>query len=206
MAYSTHMTKEIFLQSGEVALVDDADHDFLNRFTWRFGGQKHKSYVVCSGDRYGKSQVTFFMHTLILGGKMGDHISGNTLDNQSSNLRHCTTQLNGWNKGKPKGCRHGVPTSRFKGVSYRPLKGKDRWLALIKYVKHGEHKSTGKMIYIGYFWNEIEAAKAYNKKVVELRGEFAWVNPIPEAQPTNKSVGSDPTAKLNPEGKQTGEL
>lgn len=180
------MTKQILLQTGEMALVDDADYDFLNRFRWRYGGQNHKKYVVCSGDRYNKSQVTFFMHTLILGGKMGDHISGNTLDNQSSNLRGCTTQTNGWNKGKAKACRHGEPTSRFKGVSYSPLKGRDRWVVLIKYVKEGEKKESGKLLRCGYFFNEIEAAKAYNKKIVELRGEWAWVNEIPQENQSNK--------------------
>jgi hypothetical protein len=32
---------------------------------------------------------------------------------------------------------------------------------------------------MGPYDSEIEAAKAYNAKVIELRGEYAWVNPIP---------------------------
>ncbi len=55
---------------------------------------------------------------------------------------------------------------RFKGV--RP--NGNRWEARIK--------KNGKDVYIGYFIDEVWAAKAYNKKAVELFGEFAWLNPI----------------------------
>ena len=35
-----------------------------------------------------------------------------------------------------------------------------------------------KRIHIGYFTNEIDAAIAYNKKAIELFGEFACLNII----------------------------
>lgn len=180
------MTKKIQLQTGETTLVDDEDYEFLSRFKWRYGGQPHRKYVVASGDRMEKSQVTYYMHTLILGGRMGDHADGNTLDNRKANVRVCTVQENGWNKGKPKGCRHGKPTSKYKGVRKVESKAKGtRWLAFFKHVEPGAHKSTGRTIYIGYFPTEIEAAKAYNREIVKYRGEFAWLNPIPNR--TNKS-------------------
>jgi len=77
--------------------------------------------------------------------------------------------------------------SKYKGVLYAPMKGRDRWQALIKYVEEGAHKSTGKMIRLGYFWNEDDAARAYNAKIKELRGEFAWLNPVPEYRDTEKN-------------------
>lgn len=37
------------------------------------------------------------------------------------------------------------------------------------------------MLYkLGYFTDEVEAAKAYNAKAKELSGEFVWLNPLPE--------------------------
>ena len=39
---------------------------------------------------------------------------------------------------------------------------------------------NGKSIYIGKFKNEIDAAKAYNAKAIELYGDKARLNIIPE--------------------------
>ena len=174
------MTKEIICFGGEIALVDDEDYPLLSRFKWSYNGSEGNKYPRSGGDRKSGQQVGYYMHRLICGGKSPDHINLNHLDNRKENLRIATHQENGWNKGKSRACRHGEPTSRFKGVSYSPIRGKDRWVVLIKYVKPGHHKSTGSVIRVGYFFDEIEAAKAYNKKIVQLRGKWAWVNPIPE--------------------------
>lgn len=55
-------------------------------------------------------------------------------------------------------------TSKFIGVS----KDKTKWSARIKYNK--------KSIRIGNFENEVEAAKAYDRKAIELYGELARTN------------------------------
>lgn len=79
-------------------------------------------------------------------------------------------------------------TSQYKGVrKVVGVRKGTRWLAYIKHVELGQPKQTGKMIYISYFNDEIEAAKAYNIKAKELRGEWAWENPIPEIVEPNKS-------------------
>lgn len=174
------MVKEIICKTdGAVILVDDEDYPVLSRFPWYRGGMgAHPMTFI-----YGKNDTshTVYMHQILSGGAVNtDHIDLNVCNMQKDNLRPSTYQTNGWNKGKQGLCSgKRVPTSRFKGVSYRPLRGTPRWLAMIKHVEEGKHKSTGKMIYIGYFFDEIEAAKAYNAEVKELRGEWAWVNPIP---------------------------
>lgn len=106
--------------------------------------------------------------------------SQDVLDARKENLRRAIYQQNGWNQPKQVTARGKSPSSQYKGVSYSPYKGRDRWVVLIKHVKEGEKKETGKVLRCGYFWDEIEAAKAYNKKIVELRGERSWVNPIPQ--------------------------
>lgn len=186
------MTKEIEIKWNEsvyTVLVDDDSYTLLNRHTWyiMYSGANKKPYAFAelysmkNGERIKRM---FYMHQMVVGSfAQVDHKNGNSLDNQFDNLRVATYQENGWNKPKNMNRRKDgrAPTSQFKGVSYRPLRGKDRWLAFFKHVEAGQHKSTGKMLYIGYFDSEIEAAIAYNKKVKELRGEFAWVNPIPNA-------------------------
>jgi hypothetical protein len=60
----------------------------------------------------------------------------------------------------------------FKGIN-RDRAGK-KWVARIR---------AGSIIcYIGTFATEIEAAKAYDKKAVELHGEFACLNFPPNQQ------------------------
>ena len=173
--------KEIICKNGEIALCDDQDYPLLSRFIWYMGSEVKNGggYPCCF--IYGKNNTRkqIFMHQLVCAGATNmDHIDLNKLNNQSDNLRVATHQLNGWNKGKAKGCRHGAPTSQYKGVSYCPLRGKPRWKAHFKYVEQGKDKSTGKYICVGYFWSEEDAAKAYDKKVKEMRGEYAWTNTL----------------------------
>lgn len=156
-------------------LVDDEDYPVLARFPWYRGGKSGHPMTFFYGRN--DSSQTVYMHQILSGGAVQtDHKDGNVLNMQKDNLRAATWQENGWNKGKPKRCKHGQTSSQYKGVSYVPLKGKDRWVALIKHVEAGKDKSTGKVIRIGYFDTEREAAIAYDKKVLELRGKWAWTN------------------------------
>jgi hypothetical protein len=177
------MPKEIYINhKGKVltAIVDDEDYPLLSRHTWYIRSTTYPNKPYPSTNlplKNGKLRL-LPMHYFIMGTGNVDHWNQDTLDNQKHNLRPSTHQENGWNTRKL--VRTGNPcSSQFKGVSYSPYKGRDRWIVLIKHVERGQHKSTGKVIRVGYFWDEIEAAKAYNKKIVELRGEWAWLNPIP---------------------------
>ena len=175
--------KQIEIQSkGEtfVAFVDDEDYPVISRFHWNilFVGTQNRPYAFTRlYNEEKKNGKTLLMHSLVMGNtSQHDHKNENSLDNQKHNLRPATTQQNGWNRGKNKSGKHGEPSSQYKGVSYKPLKGKDRWFACFKYVEPGAHKSTGKMIRIGYFDTELEAALAYDKTVIEKRGKWAWTN------------------------------
>lgn len=180
---SNQPPKIIICTDGTEVLVDTEDYPLLSRHSWYVIGYANNHPYATTKMKTDKTDIKrcLFMHHLVLGTTaLTDHKDRNTLNNQKHNLRPTTTQKNNWNAGKLSDSKSRKATSKYKGVSYRPIRGLERWLALIKHVEEGKHKSTGKYIYIGYFWNEIEAAKAYNKKVTELRGEYAWVNPIPE--------------------------
>jgi hypothetical protein len=103
-------------------------------------------------------------------GMLVDHADGNKANNCRLNLRICTRQENQRNTAK-----HGGTTSRFKGVSFdRRLR---KWGAAIQ--------AGGKRIWLGYFTDEAEAARAYDRAAVELFGEFARLN-FPEEWPASR--------------------
>ena len=95
-----------------------------------------------------------------------DHIDRNPLNNQKSNLRICTRSQNQMNtRSKLNG------TSKYKGVHWNTRR--KVWIAKIK-INSATHQ-------IGQFKSEIEAARAYNERAIELFGEFAKLNPVKTA-------------------------
>lgn len=90
-----------------------------------------------------------------------DHEDGDTLNNAYTNLRMATHSQNGQNRAK-----QGNTSSKFKGVSYD--KYRKRWMTGIMLNK--------KQIYLGRFVDEVLAAEAYDRKALELFGEFALTN------------------------------
>src|SRR5688572_20855227 len=98
------------LTLGYIAIVDDADYDFITSFKWhaRKGSSRKVSMY------YANSYKAGMMHRLIMGNPIGmqvDHINHNPMDNRRCNLRVCTIKENLRNRRrKPKS------TSRFLGV------------------------------------------------------------------------------------------
>lgn len=79
------------------------------------------------------------------------------------NCRWVTRQQNNFNRGGRKGC-----TSKYKGVHWD--KHHSKWRASIRL--------NGKLINIGRFDDEVDAAISYNRKAVELFGEYASLNVV----------------------------
>ena len=101
-------------------------------------------------------------------GMATDHINGDGLDNRKQNLRICTHAENLRNRRLGKN-----NTSGYKGVSWHKLH--KLWYAHISHNK--------KLMSLGYFKDKEEAAKAYDRKAIELFGEFAKLNfPIEDYQ------------------------
>lgn len=95
-----------------------------------------------------------------------DHIDGNPLNNDISNLREVTLQENQMNRKKNKSMNGKPTSSKFKGVSWDKLNKK--WQAYI-YI-------DGKQKNLGFFIFEIEAAITYNHAAIETFAEFARIN------------------------------
>lgn len=153
--------KRIPLTKGKFALVDDEDFDSLSELNWYCS---YYNYAVRMTPRPHRSVL--HMSRFILNcppGKEVDHIDGDTLNNQKSNLRICNRKQNCQNKKTPK---HN--TSGFKGVS------KDN--------KRKAYRVTinidGKQLFLGYFKNKREAAKVYNYAAKKLFQKFAKVNKL----------------------------
>ena len=147
---------------GQYALVDDCDKWVLNL---RWAGKRGRSgiiYAIVSQWKGGLN--TQLLHRLILGLKPGDpnvdHKDGNGLNNLRNNLRLATQSQNCMNRQKTWGI------SKYKGVSWD--KDVNKWRSHIA--------KNGSQICLGRYISEIEAAEAYDKKAIELFGEFARLN------------------------------
>lgn len=148
---------EIELTNGGVAIVDDADHEFLSQWSWyaRKGSGQTTWYAVSTGPE------KLLMHRVILlpsPSREVDHINHDGLDNRRCNLRSCSTAENQHNNRPIKG------SSKFKGVDRRG----DRWRARIRV--------HGSPIYIGVFRSEELAAAAYDEAARLHFGDFACLN------------------------------
>ena len=145
------------LTRGLWAVVDAADFERLNKYRWYAspsgGGKMYARRNTKTG--------TVLMHREIMRPPKGmhvDHKDRNGLNNRPNNLRNCTPARNEYNKA-PRGRK-----SRFKGVYPRG----EKWYAVFK------HK--GRTYYLGTFDDEVEAAKARDRKAYELECEFAYLN------------------------------
>lgn len=166
--------KSITLTKGQVALVDDSDFEWINRWKWQAVWNKYsrgyyamRKETVANGKRR-----TVYMHRTILGlyfgdPRQGDHIdSGQTLRNTRDNLRIATPKENSRNIRK-----HRDNTSGFKGVS---RDGK-KWKAQIG--------ADGKILYLGRRETpEAAYRELYVPAAAKYHGEFAQASTFKSAQ------------------------
>ena len=158
--------KRIPLTQGKFALVDDVDYERLNKYKWYAVKNKNTFYAVRCIHLPGRKSRVIWMHREILGLKRGDprqtdHRNHNGLANWRDNLRICNGLQNSRNKSKQKNC-----SSKYKGVSW--YKAGYKWKAEIRVDNHS--------IYLGYFDNEIEAARVYDNAARKHFKEFANTN------------------------------
>jgi hypothetical protein len=158
----------IVLTRGLFTLVDEDDYEWLNGFSWYAKPNKKSFNAAMTVFAAPDNICTVRMHQLIMGlqlKKVIDHRNNNPLDNRRNNLRICTQGQNLCNY-RQDAFKGNDATSIYKGV----YKNGKKWRVVVSFqrVRH----------FVGDFTTEIEAAKAYNKKALELHGEFAKLNKI----------------------------
>ena len=151
--------RKIPLTKNQFALVDPADYKKLKKYRWSAIEKPNTFYAV----RYHrKKEISMHRHlTNAPPHLVVDHIDHNGLNNCRSNLRLCSFAQNMRNVTSNSGS-----TSAYKGVHWN--KRMKRWAAAIQFEK--------KQYHLGYFTDQIAAAKAYDKKAAELFGQFACLN------------------------------
>lgn len=161
------MSKEIILNQGYTATVDDEDFESVSRFKWCVLNHKRRRYAYCTmqAGRIGgkRLQCHMLLHRLIMRPPEGidvDHKDHDGLNCQRDNMRLATRSQNLQNQRRRRG------SSLFKGVNWNKSRG--RWLAQICV--------EGRRIFLGRFSSEIDAACAYDTAARKYFGEFACLN------------------------------
>ena len=155
--------KEIQLTQGKVAQVDDEDFEELNQFKW-FARKVRNTYYAGRNSVYVKGKrKTINMHFSIIGESESlqtDHIDGNGLNNQKSNLRLVTSRQNSQNK------RNMIKVSQYPGVGWD--KRRNKWRSRI--VINGTQKHLGYFILAAAAFDAYrKAVNAIGEKVVDFR-------------------------------------
>lgn len=155
---SSHVV-EMPINKGFVALVDRDMYEELSAYRWRLKENRSNNYA-----RAWAGGVNVLMHRVVMRageGQIVDHINRNGLDNRRSNLRFVTCLQNLMNS-RPKS-KHG-----YKGLSLDRRRDAKPWQAIARV--NGRPKS------LGYYATPEEAAHAYDRMMVRLYGEYAYLN------------------------------
>ena len=169
------MVSTVYLNRGFEAKVDDEDLEACTAFLWtvdiRPSGQayarRHVAIPNLQAWEKGKRRK-IYLHRFVLSlhkslppGINIDHRDNDGLNCQKDNLRPATYSENGVNFDRNN-------ATGFRGVQLRKDKKARPYRAQISF--------KGDSIHIGYYATGEEAARAYDRKCIELFGEFAVTN------------------------------
>jgi AP2 domain. len=156
---------QVPLGHGVYAIIDAEDAPIVVQHRWGKLKVGNKYYAVSWSHDADRKTVNTLLHRLLMNPPEGmdvDHRNGDSLDCRRENMRICTEQENVFNRPKRDGSKN-----PYIGV-YRQIKSPNRWYAKIM--------NDGKTIHLGGYDTPEDAARAYDAKARELRGEFAYLN------------------------------
>jgi len=158
--------RKIPLTQGKFAIVDFEDYERLANYKWFLSESPTSSYAArWQRCRPGGFRKKIWMHREVIDipkHMLCDHVNGYGLDNRAANLRPATVSQNLCNRPKTKA----KTRSKYKGLEWN--KTQRKWKVRIQ--------CNGRKIYLGSFSNQIDAARAYDKKAKALFGQFARLN------------------------------
>lgn len=147
--------KKIITKEGKEVLVDDEDFEYLSEFDWGMAKDYPRTTI---------QNTSYYLHKMVMGvssDSLVDHVDGNTLNNQKSNLRKCSKLENSRNRKLSKRNKSG-----YKGVTW--YSRNEKWRASISV--------NNKVLWLGLFVNPVDAAIAYDLAAKRYYGEFAKTN------------------------------
>ena len=153
--------------NGKTTIIDKYDEwVFDGAYHW-YAQKSYKNSYYIVGYKQHDWNHSIALARLIMGNPENmyvDHKNHNTLDNRKENLRICTNAQNNWNQKKSE------TKLQYKGIHYDPRS------KAIKHPFQARIRFNNKLLLIGSFATDVEAALAYDKKALELFGEFACIN------------------------------
>jgi hypothetical protein len=153
-----------------LVLVSPEDKHLLVDYKWTAKGRSLEAVWYAQSARcWREAGKTGSLHRIITEHKFPliDHCNRNGMDNRRSNLRPATNNENSYNQRKR---LNGI--SKLKGAGSRP---NGRW--------HARIRADGRVIDLGIFATENEAATAYDQAALLHHGEFACISPL---EPVNQ--------------------
>lgn len=154
------------------ALVDDHRYEWAMQYYWQPSNFRGAIYATRSPYINGKKQSSIYMHREIMGVTdpliLVDHWDRVSLNNQEYNLRIATRSQNSMNRERNSTYRSSI----YKGVQW--IKALNKWYAKITI--------DGKVIPLGYYSFEVDAAIARNLAEIKYFGEWACLNTIIDSQ------------------------
>lgn len=164
--------KQIPLNQGKFAIVDDEDYPVLNRFTLSINTGYNSFPRVCfkaeNNVTYNIPITRFLFDTYHFSktGYMPVPKDGNYLNCSKANITFVFNSIRRQRSAKTMNLK----TSKYKGVCKANRQPKC-WRGYIK---------TNEKQYAAYFYTEKEAALWYNERAIELFGDLAYQNIITE--------------------------
>jgi hypothetical protein len=158
----------------KIFLIDDEEWDRVSKYKWHLHKDIPSDHFYVYGTVNGQSTSLARFIMMASADKIVDHIDGNTFDNRKRNLRICTKRQNSINRRKSRTAKN----SKFKGAYFN--KRNSEWWSHIK--------SEGKLYRDGPFYSEVDAARAYNIRAIELYGEYARLNEIGPYDRSHRSI------------------